>query len=178
MHSSNKQLLLSLSRQLAVVFHLQQQKQEFFPTCFKMAIGSRISEALTRIMLKNTNFSTYFGWFIFLWQYICSSNTVIHIIVIWEGAANYEATILISVKRISWYELKSLVIQQTDKVHFRVFTTCWVVFQTTNSESPRLLLVADTSCMLPQWNRANMKFLYIINGANSKLTFFCNCQTV
>jgi len=66
MHSSNKQLLLFLSQQLAAIFHLQQQKQEFFPTCFKMDKGSSISKALTKTMLKNTNFSTYFGWFIFL----------------------------------------------------------------------------------------------------------------
>ena len=60
MHSSNKQLILSLSQQLDAVFHLQQQKQEFFPKCFKMAKGSRISEALTRTMLKKYKFLNLF----------------------------------------------------------------------------------------------------------------------
>lgn len=35
-----------------------------------------------------------------------------------------------------------------------------------------------TACMLPKWDRADMKFLDIINGANSKFTFFCDRKAV
>ena len=38
--------------------------------------------------------------------------------------------------------------------------------------------MTDTACMLPKRYRADMKFLDIINGANSKLTFFCDCKAV
>lgn len=38
--------------------------------------------------------------------------------------------------------------------------------------------MTDTACMLPKWYRADMKFLDIINGANSKFTFFCDCKAV
>lgn len=34
--------------------------------------------------------------------------------------------------------------------------------------------MADTACMLPKRDRADMKLLNIINGANCKFSFFCN----
>lgn len=36
--------------------------------------------------------------------------------------------------------------------------------------------MADTACMLPKWYRADVKLLDVINCANSKLAFFCNCK--
>lgn len=36
--------------------------------------------------------------------------------------------------------------------------------------------MADTPWMLPKWYRADVKLLDVINCANSKLAFFCNCK--
>lgn len=38
--------------------------------------------------------------------------------------------------------------------------------------------MTDTAWMLPKWDRADVKLLDIINGANSKFTFFSNCKAV
>ena len=36
--------------------------------------------------------------------------------------------------------------------------------------------MADTACMLPKWDRADMKLLNIIDGADCEFPFFCNCK--
>lgn len=120
----------------------------------------------------------YLGWFILFWQYVCSANTVVHIIIIRERATKDGASILVSVKWVSRNELKRLVIQKADKVHFRIFWAGLVILHAANSKGPRLLLMTDTAWMLTKWDRTDMKFLDIINGTNSKLTFFCDRKAV
>jgi hypothetical protein len=121
----------------------------------------------------------YLGWFILFWQLACSANTVVHIIIIRERATKDGASILVSVKWVGRNELKRLVIQKVDEVHFRIFWTGLVILHTANSKGPGLLLMTDTVCMLAKWDGTeDVKFRDIINGANSKLTFFCDCKAV
>jgi hypothetical protein len=120
----------------------------------------------------------YLGRLILFWQYVCSANTVVHIIIIRERATKDGASILVRVKWVGRNELKRLVIQKADKVHFRIFWTGLVILHTANSKGPGLLLMTDTAWMLAKWDRTDVKFLDIINGANSKLTFFCDCKAV